>query len=452
MSKPIVFIGASGAMCQLVVQRFMKASTTPIILADINLEAAEAVRAALPSGQATTLKLDLFDYGALVRTITGAALVVLGAGPYTRTSDPVMRACLEVKVPYLDFDDDVESTVAALDMNERAKKEGVAFFIGCGASPGMSNVMGVDVARQLDTVSSLEFFWLVGNEKKGGAGRAVMEHLMHIASGPCLTWINGKPTMIESYEETRFAPMLGKKSEMMLHETAHPEPVTFPRLFPNVDSIRCFGALYPEGKFGCARGLGNAVRRGLLPIHEAGDFQLKARHGELEPEIGGRLLQDLVAAFPRLDVKDEKSSRLLGQAKGSSKAASYALEGLIEQVHKGEYSAEEARDFIIEAAGYSEKVETAGSLLVRAVGTRNGHSAVVTKRSPTCGIDSYLIKSMATVTGTSCAAFMVLALQAGQNLSGVFCPEDWAEPTAFYRALETVGVPKHELPETYTYG
>lgn len=450
MSKPILFIGASGAMCRLVIERFMKASDVPFILADINLEAVEEIRATLPTGRATSLKLDLFDQQALLSATKGAALVVLGAGPYTRTSHPVMEACLEARVPYLDFDDDVESTQAALDMADRAKKAGVAFFIGCGASPGMNNILAVDAASALDKVTSIELFWLVGNEKSG-AGRAVMEHLMHIASGPCLTWINGKPALIESYLETKYAPMLGF-GEMMLHETAHPEPVTLPRLYPNADSIRCFGALYPLAKFGCARGLGNAVRKGFLPISEAGDFQLKARHGELEPELGGQLLRELEAQFPGFKIDTEPGIRLLQHAKGSNKAASYALEGLIDQIKRGEVTKEEVRDFFIEASGYAEKVETAGSLLVRAIGFRNGHPTTVTKRTPSVAFeDSYLTKSMATVTGTSCAAFMVLALQAGRTLRGVFCPEDWAEPQAFYKALETCGVPRAELPETYTY-
>jgi hypothetical protein len=450
MSKPILFIGASGAMCRLVIERFMKASDRPFILADINLKPVEEIRATLPPGRATSLKLDLFDHQALLSATKGAALVVLGAGPYTRTSHPVMEACLEAKVPYLDFDDDVESTQAALDMSDRAKKAGVAFFIGCGASPGMNNVLAVDAASDLDTVTSIDLFWLVGNEKSG-AGRAVMEHLMHIASGPCLTWINGKPTITESYLETKYAPMIGS-SEIMLHETAHPEPVTLPRLYPNADSIRCYGGLYPLTKFGCARGLGNAVRKGFLSINEAGDFQLKARHGDLEPEIAGQILRELEAQLPGFKIDTEPGIRLLQQAKGSSRAASYALEGLIDQIKRGETSKEEVRDFFIEASGYTEKVETAGGLLVRAIGFRNGHPATVIKRTPSCSFeDSYLTKSMGTVTGTSCAAFMVLALEAGENMSGVFCPEDWAAPQAFYKALETCGVPRDQLPETYTY-
>ncbi|KAE8360915.1 hypothetical protein BDV27DRAFT_161237 [Aspergillus caelatus] len=140
--------------------------------------------------------------------------------------------------------------------------------------------------------------------------------------------------------KNRYAPMLGKATEMMLHETAHPEPVTLSRLSPQADSIRCFGGLYPVTKFGCARGLGNAVRRGILPIDEA-------------------------SRFPRLEINSNQGSRLLERAMGSDRVAGYAMEGLIDQIQRGETTKEEVRDFLIEASGYTEKVETAGALLVR---------------------------------------------------------------------------------------
>jgi hypothetical protein len=55
---------------------------------------------------------------------------------------------------------------------------------------------------------------------------------------------------------------------------------------------------------------------------------------------------------------------------------------------------------------------------------------------------------MATVTGTACAAFMVLALDEAGKRAGSFAPEDWAEPEAFYTALERVGTPRHEIVES----
>lgn len=433
----------------MVIQRFAKASEAPFVLTDIATGPLESLRALLPPGRATILKLDLFDPTALLGAVKGASLVVLGAGPYTRTSKPVMTACLEAKVPYLDFDDDVESTQDALDMHEQAKKAGVPFFINCGASPGFSNVLVVDATRELDTVAAIDVCWLVGNEKSG-AGKAVLHHLMHIASGPCLTWVYGKPTLKESYLATTYAPMRGNSTETLLHETAHPEPITLPRRYPKADSIRCFGGLYPQPKWGVARGLGSAVRRGALSVDEAVDFQSHMRHGGMSPGICGQFLRELAEQVPGVDLSSQEASHLLEQAGRSRGALQYALMGLVDQVKSGECSQEEVRDFII-AASRHDKVETAGGLLVRAVGSRNGHPAMVIKRTPTYGMDSTFLRSMATVTGTSCAAFMVLALKGGRTQGGgVFPPEDWVQPEAFYSALESVGAAREEIVETYT--
>ena len=42
---------------------------------------------------------------------------------------------------------------------------------------------------------------------------------------------------------------------------------------------------------------------------------------------------------------------------------------------------------------------------------------------------------MGDVTGAACAAFMLMALDEAGTRAGVFAPEDWAEPQAFYAAL-----------------
>jgi hypothetical protein len=125
----------------------------------------------------------------------------------------------------------------------------------------------------------------------------------------------------------------------------------------------------------------------------------------------------------------------------------YALWGMLEQIWNGECTTAEVVTYILNAAT-GTKVENRGGALVRVVGMRGGVPTVITKRSPTNGKDSYLSATMGTVTGTSCAAFMVMALEGGHQRGGVFCPEDWAKPEEFYRALERVGVPKHEIIES----
>ena len=411
--RRVVFIGAAGEMCRLAIERFAVADGDwGLALYDIRPELLDPLIKRLPAGRATAQRLDLYDREGLQNAIQGAALVVLGAGPYIRTSGPVVEACLEAKVPYLDFDDDVESTQHALALHERAQEAGIPIYVGCGASPGMTNVLVVDAANELDTVENIEIFWVVGDERPG-IGRAVLEHLLHIAAGPCLTWENGGPAMHRSWVETGSARMGGGLGETLMHETAHPEPLTVPRRYPNAKRIRCLGALDPAPFNGIARGLGLAVQQGKMTVNEAVDF--------LEALLNNRV--------------------------GSLKGWRHAMGGMIHQIRCGESTAGELVKFLAVSAA-RRTFPWRGGLLVRITGMRDGIPAVVTRRTPVSGPNTYLGRDMAAVTGTSCAAFMVLALDESGSRAGAFAPEDWADPQAFYKALERVGTPRAEIVES----
>lgn len=465
----ILVIGAAGHMCRYVVQRFAPATDAALVLADINMEPVEALIAQLPKGQATTLHLDLYDHGTLLNAMKDVTLVVLAAGPYLKTCQPVLAACLEAKVPYLDFDDDIESTLSALDLHDEAKMVGVPCYIGCGklhslqstreptshteritgASPGMTNVMAVDAISQLDEVTSLDVAWHVGQEPS--FGKAVLEHTMHIAAGPCLTWEAGKPALHETYLETAYAPMLGRTSEVLMHETAHPEPITLPRRFPQASRIRCLGGLAPQPRWGNARGFASAVRRGHIDVGEAVDFLYDMRRGALPRSVWGNILREFDEQTEGKLERTAEMTQLMADAGNSTGPWRWAAHGLVEQVKSGECTKEEVVDYLL-APGRVDQGEpfqsSPSSLLVRAVGMRKGHLAVVIKRTPTPGKDAVLMKTLGSMTGTACAAFILLALETPMT-GGVYAPEDWAEPQAFYRALERLGIARSEIIEDY---
>jgi saccharopine dehydrogenase-like NADP-dependent oxidoreductase len=413
--RRVVFIGAAGEMRRLAIERFAVAEGDwELALYDIRPELLEGLVQRLPGGRATAARLDLYDREGLNRAVEGAALVVLGAGPYVRTSGPVVEACLQAKVPYLDFDDDVESTQHALSLHEKAQEAGIPIYVGCGASPGMTNVMVVDAARDFDSVENIDMFWVVGDERPG-IGRAVLEHLLHIAAGPCLTWENGGPVMHQSWVELGSAPMGGGLGQTLMHETAHPEPVTLPRRYPKAKRIRCLGGLDPAPFNGIARGLGLAVQQNKMTVKAAVDF-----------------LEGLINNPNRL---------------GSVKGWRHAISGTISQVRSGESTATELVNFL-GLSGLRRTYPYRAGLLVQVTGMRDEIPAVATLRTPFSGPATYLFRDMAAVTGTACAAFMVLALDQEGTRTGSFAPEDWADPEAFYKALELVGVPRCEIIET----
>ncbi|MEU1199400.1 saccharopine dehydrogenase NADP-binding domain-containing protein [Streptomyces sp. NPDC005813] len=413
-ARRVVFIGAAGEMGRIAIERFAKADGDwQLTLCDIRPEILAPLVERLPAGRATVRRLDLYDHADLLDAIRGAALVVLGAGPYIRTSEPVISACLEAKVPYLDFDDDVESTQHALSLHEKAEAAGVPVYVGCGASPGMSNVLAADAASELDTVEDITLGWLVGDERPE-VGRAVLQHLMHIAAGDCLTWENGGPVIHESYVGTTTLSLGGGVGEVLLYETAHPEPVTLPRRYPGASRIRCVGGLDPAPFNGIARGLGLAVQNGELTTDEAVDYIL-----------------------------DVLKNRFFG----NSRALRAMLGGMVAQVRRGESTWGTLLTFLVLSA-LRRRYTWRGGLIAQVGGTRNGRRAVAVRRTAVSGPDTYLVAGMGTLTGTACAAFMLLALDADDRRAGAFAPEDWAEPSAFYTALERVGTPRAEIVES----
>jgi hypothetical protein len=197
-----------------------------------------------------------------------------------------------------------------------------------------------------------------------------------------------------------------------MYETAHPEPVTLPRRYPEAKRVRCIGGLDPAPFNGLARGLGLAVQDGKMTVDEAVDFILDVLQNEFGSVTGWR----------------------------------HTLRGMIGQVRRKESGPGTMLKFLVLSA-LRRTYPYRGGLLARVGGTRDGKPAVAIRRTPTAGPGSYLMRDMAAITGTACAAFMVLALDEAGTRAGAYAPEDWVDPQAFYKALERVGTPNNQIVE-----
>lgn len=406
-------------MCRVAIERFVKAADDgdwTLELYDIRPELLHDFAAKLPAGSTRVGSFDLFDAAALRNAIDGADLVVLGAGPYNRTAEPVMEACIEKRVAYLDLDDDEASTRAALALDAQARAAGVPIFICCGASPGYTNVMTADAARDMDVVERIDICWVTGDEGPVPFGRAVLDHAIRGFAGPCWTWENGRAVQHQTFLETDVFDVGNSLGDAYrFYECAHPEAVTLPRRWPGADRIRVLGALDPPPTNGIMRGVAVAVQDNKITMDEAIDF-----------------------------VND-----LLTDKNGSLKVWRHALSGLWGTIRRGEIGAVEVLKFMATAAA-KKHPPFRGTNYVRVTGTRDGQPVVSVRRAPVSGPGTPWT-TMASLTGSATAAFMLLALdhQPGQaEHSGVLAPEDWADPETFYNALAaTGGAPLHQVVE-----
>lgn len=415
-TKRIVFIGAAGEMCRVAIERFAKAAGDgdwKLELYDIRPETLRDFVKTLPAGSATVGSFDLFDGAALREAIDGADLVVLGAGPYNRTAEPVMAACIEKKVPYLDLDDDEASTRAALALDAKAKAAGVPILICCGASPGYTNVMTADAARDMDVVERIDICWVTGDEGPVPFGRAVLDHAIRGFAGPCHTWEHGRAVTHQTFLETDVFDVGNSLGDAYrFYECAHPEAVTLPRRWPGADRIRVLGALDPPPTNGIMRGVAVAVQDKKISMDEAIDF-----------------------------IND-----LLTDKTGSLKVWRYALSGLWGTIRRREIGPVEVLKFMATSAA-KKHPPFRGTNHVRVTGKRDGQPVVSVRRAPVSGPGTPWT-TMASLTGSATAAFMLVAIDQLGERSGVLAPEDWVDPETFYHALAaTGGAPLHQVVE-----
>lgn len=247
MRKRVVVIGGASQMFEAALAALLR-SDAPLdfLLTDYRKEAVDAVKArheiSLP---VETQRLDLFESEALREAIRGADLVIHAAGPFFKTVAPVIQGCLAERVNYVDFSDDAESVLVSYEHDADAREMGISICIGCGAAPGLTNVMAREVAAVLETVQGIETAWVVGDEGKKELGRAVIEHMLHCISGECWSWEEGQLVKVPAFSRGMTLPFSDPLATYQVFQLGHSEPLTLFRSFPGLQYARCYGALYP---------------------------------------------------------------------------------------------------------------------------------------------------------------------------------------------------------------
>lgn len=163
--------GAYGYTGKLVVEEALARGHRPL-LAGRDPERLEAVAAAfgLPFHV-----LDLRDANALTGALLGRRLVLHCAGPFSRTSAPMVEACLRAGVHYVDITGEIPVFEAIFARDEEARRRRVALLPGAGFDVVPSDCLARYVADRCPGATSLEFFIDAGSSTSAGTARSMLE-------------------------------------------------------------------------------------------------------------------------------------------------------------------------------------------------------------------------------------------------------------------------------------
>lgn len=250
-----------------------------IVATDINADRVRDLAAELGrkvSGQA----LDITDAGALRSALDGVDVVLNTVGPFVTFGPIVLEAAIATGTHYLDINDDYEPTAQMVALDEQASRAGVIAIVGMGASPGISNLLALVAAGELDTVQSLYTGWRAGTgmpKVVPGAppleANAAMNHWIQNLSGQIPAWSDGRPTTARPLQERVLTyPGVGQGT---VWTCGHPEPVTLPRSIPVLGD--CFNVMISRpGLIEALKTATEAVEKGDITIREAGAQVLMA--------------------------------------------------------------------------------------------------------------------------------------------------------------------------------
>src|SRR5207245_7127499 len=149
----IIVLGGCGAMGSEATRDLARTSDfEEIVIADADLTRAEALASELGGGRVRAIQVDAGDQAALTENLRGFD-VVANCTTY-HFGLIVTRAAIKARVNYLDLGG-LFNTPRQLELDEAAIQAGVTICLGCGATPGVTNLLAKAAADQLDQVNAV---------------------------------------------------------------------------------------------------------------------------------------------------------------------------------------------------------------------------------------------------------------------------------------------------------
>ena len=234
------------------------AGVEEVMVADLNLEAAQALSGSL-GAPVQACRLDALDHQALVARIRGYDVALGFVGPFVYFERRLAGAAVEAGVHYVSVADDYEAARAALSLDDAARQAGVTVITGLGNCPGLTNLLATKGARSLDRPRRIHIAWFGGADDAGGY--ANYQHAVHIFCGKVPSFEQGGEVLVragDGRELVEFPPPCGR---LPVYYTGHAEPVTLPKNIPELQEVTLKGGIWPNW---LARAGILLVRAGLL--------------------------------------------------------------------------------------------------------------------------------------------------------------------------------------------
>ena len=219
---------------------------TKVTIADLNEDNAKEFSNFFDD-RFTGIGLDVTDKEHLEKVMSDHDIVLNTTGPFFKFGLPILKSAIKCKCHYFDICDDWEPTEEMLKLNDEALKNEITAIVGLGASPGISNLLGLKAMNELDKTESIITGWDVSSAKPEDESsqkgtNAAMEHGLQQISGEIKVYKDKKYKLTKPLEKIKIHyPGRGNHNVFIF---GHPEAITFPHHFNDLkESVNaCHGS------------------------------------------------------------------------------------------------------------------------------------------------------------------------------------------------------------------
>lgn len=244
----VMVIGGTGLEGSELVRDLMRSQVEEIIVTSRSLDKAKKAAEDFSKegkSKVTAIPLEVNNHDEAVEAIKDADVDVVAStvGPFYIYGPKTAKIAIDAGVPYVDINDEFKPTRKVLEYDEDAKEADIPVLIGCGASPGCTNLLAAYGASKLDKVDKINIDW-VWPATSGGGGFAVILHFLEIISGDCVQFMDGEFKYVPAGSGRREVDF-SKVGTQPIAYVGHAEPETLPRFIEGVKEVTCCGGVYP---------------------------------------------------------------------------------------------------------------------------------------------------------------------------------------------------------------
>jgi len=237
----VLVLGGAGAVCKETTRDLaLYSDFDEIVVADNNIEAANALVEDIGDKRLITVFFDANDYVSMLKLFPGFDIVVNGL-PW-KYDVPVTKACVEVGVNGLDVSTEEEQW----DFHDIAKGKDMIFIPGVGATPGITNVMARRAASQMDRVNDVQINFAAFRSPAPAPGLLItFLYEFHPVTEERAYYKDGEFIWVEPFKGAKLVDFGGQIGEQEAYYVPHTETSTIPKSL-GVDSVSVRGCFPPN--------------------------------------------------------------------------------------------------------------------------------------------------------------------------------------------------------------